>query len=164
MSAIGILHTALSILPIGFGLFALARDRKIDPANWAGWLYIVTMLLGCISAFGLIPIKGITPAQVLTLVTLALLGLGTFTLRGRRRGPGYLQTLCLSASFLLLLVFTTTEALTRLPAGQPVASGPTDPALLPVRLGLFAAFAFGVTYQLLSLYGTNKRLQPQKFA
>jgi hypothetical protein len=156
MSPVGILHTALSILPIGLGLFALVRDRKIDPANRVGQLYLVTMLLGCISAFGLIPSKGFTPGQGLTLITLALLAIGTFTLRGRLRGAGYVQTVSLSASFLLLMVFTTTETLTRLPAGHPFASGPTDPALTPVRIGLLGAFVIGVAYQVFSPHSAQQ--------
>jgi hypothetical protein len=56
------------------------------------------MLAGCVSAFGLIPSRGFTPVQVLTVATLALLAAGTFTARGTWRGPGYVQTACLSAS------------------------------------------------------------------
>ena len=35
------------------------------------------------------------------------------TLRGEWRSPGYMQSLSLTASYLLLWVFTTTETLTR---------------------------------------------------
>ena len=68
-----------------------------------------------------------------------------------------MQTASLTASYLLLMVFTTTETLTRVPAGRPFASGPTDPALLPVRLALLAAFAAGLSYQLLKLRAANRR-------
>src|SRR5262249_9596904 len=91
------------------------------------------------------------PAQVLTLLTLALLFTATFTFRGEWRRPGVVQTVSLSASYLLLMVFTTTEVLTRLPAAHPFASGPADPALLPIRLVLLAGFVVGLGYQLLQL-------------
>jgi hypothetical protein len=156
MSPFGLFHTAVSVLPIGFGLLAFVRDGKIDPTNRVGKLYLVTMLLGSVTSWGFIPSKGFTPGQVLTLITLALLFTGTLTLRGRWREAGYVQTICLSASYLLLMVFATTETLTRLPVDSPFASGPTDPALTPVRLGLLAAFVLGLGYQVFRLRASNK--------
>src|SRR5262245_29940319 len=111
ISAFGLLHTAVSVLPIFLGLFAFLRDGKIDPRNRAGKLYLLTMFLGAVSSWGFLPTKGVTPGQVLTLITLALLLAATFTLRGTWRQPGYVQTISLSASYLLLMVFTTTETL-----------------------------------------------------
>jgi hypothetical protein len=156
MSTLGLFHTVVSVLPIGFGLLAFLRDGKIDPGNRLGQLYLGTMLAGCVTALGFIVTKGFTPAQVLTLVTLALLAAGTLAARGRWRGAGVVQTLSLSVSYLLLMVFTTTEALTRLPAARPFATGPIDPALAPVRLALLAAFALGVGYQLFRLRATGR--------
>jgi hypothetical protein len=151
MSPLGIFHTAVSVLPIGFGLVAFARFGSIDPRTRVGKLYLLTMLIGSVTSFGFIATKGFTPAQVLTLITLALLAVGTFTARGAWRAPGYIQTLAFSTTYLLLMVFTTTETLTRVPVGQPFASGPTDPALVPIRLVLLTAFVVGVGYQMLKL-------------
>jgi hypothetical protein len=148
ISAFGLFHTAVSILPIFLGLFAFLRDGKIAPKNRLGQSYLLTMLVGSVSSWGFIPTTGFTPGQVLTLITLALLFAGTFTLRGKWREGGYVQTISLSASYLLLMVFATTETLTRLPVGNPFASGPTDPALTPIRLGLLVAFVLGLGYQL----------------
>jgi len=158
LSPLGLFHTAVSIPPIGFGLFAFLRDGKIDPKNKVGKLYLGTMLITCVTALGFLPSEGFTPGQVLTLVTLALLFAGTFTIQGKWRGEGYVQTLSLSASFLLLMVAATTETLTRLPLDSPFAKeGPTDPALTPVRLGLLVAFVFGVGYQVFKLRTTNAK-------
>jgi len=41
------------------------------------------------------------------------------------------ETVSLSASFVLLMVFTTTEPLTRLPAGHRFASNAESPERLP---------------------------------
>lgn len=155
MSPLGIVHTAVSVLPIGFGLFAFARYGAIDPRTRVGKLYLLTMLLGSVTSWGFIATKGFTPGQVLTLITLALLAVGTFTLRGTRRSPGYVQTFALSATYLLLMVFATTETLTRVPVGHPFATGPNDPALVPIRLTLLAAFVIGVAYQMLKLRTTK---------
>jgi hypothetical protein len=151
LTALIVFHTAVSILPIGFGLYAFARDGMIDPRNRVGKLYVATMLVGSLSAFGFIPAFGFTPGQVLTLITLALLFTGTLTLRGRWRGAGYVQTLSLSASYLLLMVFATTETLKRVPVDHPFAASAADPSLIPVRLGLLVLFVIGITYQILRL-------------
>lgn len=161
MSPLGLVHTAISVLPIGLGLVAFLRDGKIDPRNRLGKMYLATMLLGVVTSFGFIPSKGFTPGQVLTLATLGTLLAGMVTIRGERRKPGYVQTISLSASYLLLMVFATTETLTRFPLEQPFASGPTDPALLPVRLALLVLFVAGLGYQMLRLRtdGQMARLQ-----
>ncbi|OWK40284.1 hypothetical protein [Fimbriiglobus ruber] len=155
MSAFVILHTVVSILPIGFGFYAYIRDGKIDPRNRVGMLYVVTMLAGTVSSFGFIATLGFTPGQVLTLITLALLVFGMITVRGHWRNAGYVQTICLSTSFLLLMVFASTETLKRVPPGEPFATGPADPSLIPVRLGLLVLYAIGLGYQLLKLRAAN---------
>jgi hypothetical protein len=150
MSTFGLFHTAISILAIPVGLFAFARDGKIDQRNWLGKFYFASMLIGTFTGFGFILTKGFNPAaQVLSAVTLVLLLTGIFA-RGAAwlgRAATYVETFSTSASYLLLMVFTTTETLTRLPVGRPFAAGPDSPELLPVRLGLLFAFVVGVGYQ-----------------
>lgn len=85
------------------------------------------------------------------MVTLALLVAGILAARSTWRGAAYLQVFSLSASYLLLMVFATTETLTRVPVGSPFASSATDPALTPVRLGLLTVFVLGLGLQLLKL-------------
>lgn len=148
MTAFTLLHTAISLLPVGFGLYAFARYGGIDPRTHSGRWYIGTMLAGAVSGFGFIVTRGFTPGQVLGLFTLALVLLGTFTLSGRRRQSGYTQTVTLTTSFLMLLVFLTTETLKRFPTGQPFASGPADPSLIPVRLALLAGYLAVLGHQL----------------
>jgi hypothetical protein len=148
MTAFTLAHAGISILPVGFGLAAFARHGQIDPKTRLGKWYLGTMLAGTVSGFGFILTLGFTPGQVLGLFTLALLLLGTLTLRGHWRKPGYTQTIALTTSFLMLVVFLTTETLRRFPTGQPFASGPTDPSLIPVRLGLLAAYLAVLGYQI----------------
>lgn len=143
MSPFGIFHTAISVLPIGFGLAALIRDGKIDPRTRLGKWYIGTMLAASVSSWGFVPEKGFNVPQALTLLTLATLVVAMLTARFEWRRPGVVQTLALSASYFLLWFFTTTEMLTRVPVGSPFASGPNDPALLPVRLALLTALGVG---------------------
>ena len=68
----------------------------------------------------------------------------------------------MTTSFLMLWVFLTTETLKRFPDGQPFASGPNDPSLVPVRLALLAVYVAVLGYQVLKLraeHGPVARLQ-----
>jgi hypothetical protein len=156
MTAFVLLHTLVSILPVGLGLATLARYGTIDPKTRLGKWYVGTMLAGTVSGFGFILKLGFTPGQVLGLFTLALLAVSTLTLRGHWRKSGYTQTIAMSASYLMLWVFFTTETLKRFPLGQPFATGADDPALLPVRLVLLAVFAVGVAYQVMKIRAATK--------
>lgn len=160
MTTFGLVHTIISTLPIGFGLAAFIREGQINPKSQFGRLYLGTMLAGTVSSWGFLLTKGFTEGQVLTLVTLGLLLVGLFTLRGAWRQPGYVQSISLSASYLLLMVFATTETLVRVPRGEPFATGPNDPALLPVRLVLLTIFAVGVGYQVLRIRSMRHQLVP----
>lgn len=151
MTAFTLLHTIISILPVGIGLAAFVRHGAILPNSRMGRWYLGTMLAGTVSGFGFLFTIGFTPGQVLGLVTLALLAVGALTLRGGWRSAGYTQTVALSASYLMLWVFLTTETLKRFPTGQPFASSPADPSLIPVRLALLAAFIVGVGYQVIKI-------------
>ena len=148
MTAFTLLHTTVSVLPIGFGLYAFARRGKIDPTTRSGKWYLGTMLAGSITGFGFLLTIGFTPGTVLTLFTLALLLATTFTLTGARRPAGYVQTTALTTSFLMLMVFATTETLKKFPLGEPFAQNAADPALIPVRLGLLAAYVVVLGSQL----------------
>lgn len=158
MKAFTILHTVISLLPVGFGLASYLKHKAIDPKTRLGRWYIGTMLAGTLSGFGFILTLGFSPGQVLGLLTLGLVALGTLTLKGKWRPGGYTQTIALSASYLLLWVFLTTETLVRVPVGRPFATGPTDPSLLPVRLGLLSVFLAGVTYQVLRIRRSRSAL------
>lgn len=161
ISTYGWVHTLVSLSAIGFGLWAFIRYGKIDTKQTSGRWYLGTMLFGSITAFGFFS-HGFTPGHVLSLVTLALLGAGFFATRGHWTGGAgeYIQAVSFSASYLLLMVFTTTETLTRVPADKPFASGPTDPALLPVRLVLLVTFLAGVAYQVLAIRRSRRALEP----
>jgi hypothetical protein len=161
MSAFGLFHTAVSLLAVPFGLVAFYRDGNIDPKTRFGKLYLLSMLVGSVTAFGFIPTKGFGPPQVLTLVTLVTLVGATYAGRARwlGRAADYVQTLSASTSFLLLMVFTTTETLTRLPVGHPFPANAAAPELLPVRLALLMTFLLGVGYQFFQLHVAHKAVQ-----
>ena len=144
---LGVFHTIVSVLAIGAGLAALVRDGEINPRSPTGKVYLGSMSMACVTAFGLFR-HGFGPGHVLGLLTLALLLGGSLAGRLVRSRAGlHVQTISFSITFLLLMVFATTETLTRLPAMHPIAASQEDPVLLPVRLGLLILFVLGVRHQ-----------------
>ncbi|MBI2826013.1 MAG: hypothetical protein HYX69_15115 [Planctomycetia bacterium] len=153
----GAFHTAVSVLAIGFGLWALARDGKIDPANSVGKLYLGAMLIGCLTAFGIYHHGGFGPGHVLSMITVAIVLAGIFATRVHwlGRAAPFVQTISLSTSFLLLMVFATTETLTRLPVAHPYAASQNAPELRPVHLTLLVLFVVGAAYQVFKIHATR---------
>ena len=76
LTPFGIFHTAVSVLPIVFGAWALLRDGKIDISNRMGMLYLITMVIGCVTGLFIFHHGGFGPGHVLSILTLALLFVG----------------------------------------------------------------------------------------
>jgi len=153
LSTLGVMHTAISLVPLLAGLYAFARHRAIEPATSSGRVYLVGLVLSVLTAFGLSSTGGFNPGHALGI--LALLAVTGALLAPRLsflgRARPYLAALGLSFSFFLLLVPGINETLTRLPTGQPLASGPDSPLVRTVLLGWLVLFAVGYTLQALAL-------------
>lgn len=149
LSHLGQFHTAISLVSIGAGLVAFVRDGRINPRNWTGKLYLGTMLVASLTALGIFRHGTFTLGHALSLVTLALLflGLGAHRFGWSQHKADLVQVLSYSASYLLLMVFATTETLTRLPAGQPIAAGPQSPMLAAVHATLLLGYLVGAYFQ-----------------
>ncbi|TQF12916.1 hypothetical protein FJV41_26515 [Myxococcus llanfairpwllgwyngyllgogerychwyrndrobwllllantysiliogogogochensis] len=160
MSTLGIIHTVLSLPPIVFGVWGFLRDGRIDPGTRVGRLYLLGMLASILTSFGLSSTGGFNPGHGLGLLALVLMAVGVVASRvgGFGRATPYVQTLSLSASFMVLLVPGINETLTRLPAGQPIASSPESPPVQTALLVLVAFFFLGATYQVLKLRALARRL------
>jgi hypothetical protein len=158
LTPFGLFHTAISILPIGFGLYALVRDGRIDPNNGVGKLYLGTMLIGCVTGLMIFHHGGFGPGHVLSIIVLLLVLVGGLAGRGQwfGRATPYVETISLSASYFFLMFFLTTETLTRLPPDHPYAPSQDAPELLPVRLALLVLLVFGVGYQVFKLRAASK--------
>ncbi|MEX2114066.1 MAG: hypothetical protein WD845_12820 [Pirellulales bacterium] len=159
ITAFGAFHTAVSVLAIVFGAWALVRDGKIDPANRIGQWYVGTMLIGCLTAFGIYHRGGFGPGHVLSIVTLVFLLAGMFASRIGRLGgaAAYVQTISFSVSFFLLMFFATTETLTRLPVDHPFAPSQEAAELIPVRILLLVGLLAGLAYQVFHMRAARAR-------
>jgi uncharacterized membrane protein len=163
LTSLGQFHTLVSEVSIVLGLVAFFRDGKIDLRNRVGQGYLATMLVASVTAFGISRSGGFSVGHSLTIVTLVFLLAGTFVdrVRGLGRSAAYVQTISFSTSYFLLMFFATTETLTRLPVAHPFASSQDDPALLPVRVALLAAYLLGIAYQSYELHSSRTQAVPQ---
>ena len=153
ISAVGAIHTIVSLIPLAAGLIALKRYGSIDPRTRPGKLYWAGMLLSVITAFALSSTGGFNPGHALGLLALIVMLAATLAPRIALLGRAarYIQVSLMSFSFLLLMIPGTNETLSRLPVGNPIGNGPES---APVRLALavmFVLFLLGTAYQWVQL-------------
>lgn len=153
LSTLGIVHTAISLLPLVAGFIAFARHGRIAPETRAGRVYLAGLGLSVLTAFGLSSTGGFNAGHALGIVALLAMGgallVPKLTFLGRARP--YLANFGLSFTFFLLLVPGINETLTRLPAGQPLASGPESPLVKMALLSWVVIFLVGSAVQAFAL-------------
>jgi hypothetical protein len=110
------------------------------------------MLIAAFTAFG-ITAHGFRIGHLLTLVTVGVMAAGILGGKARWLGhsAAYVETTSFSTSFFLLMVFATTEPLTRLPVSHPIAASQDAAILGAVRLGLLVACLVGLGYEVTRL-------------
>lgn len=153
LSTLGIVHTAISLVPLVAGGIAIARHGRIDPAQPSGRVYLAGLVLAVFTSFGLSSTGGFNPGHALgILALLAVTGAWLAPKLGfLGRAAPYLSTFGLSFSFFLLLVPGINETLSRLPPSHPLATGPDSPLVKGALLGWLVLFAIGYTLQVLAL-------------
>jgi len=153
LSILGIVHTAISLVPVVAGVYSFARYRMIDPTTHSGGVYLIGLALSVFTSFGLSSTGGFNPGHALgILALLAAFGsllIPLLSFLGRLRP--YLSTLGLSFSFFLTLIPGTAETLTRLPLAHPLADGPQSPVVLSTLLAWFVTFIVGFALQALAI-------------
>lgn len=149
LSALGAIHTAVSLLPIVAGLYGFVRHRAIDPATRAGKLYLLGLVLSVATSFTVSSTGGLNPGHAFGVIVLlvAFGGVLAALLRFLGRAARYLSTFALSFSFLLSLVPGVNETLTRIPVAHPIAAAPMAPVVLQTLLGCFVVFVLGFIAQ-----------------
>lgn len=161
LTTLGIIHTAISLVAVVSGFWALARFKEITTQTPLGRTYLVTTLLTALSGLGIFQHGGFGPPHVLAILTLVALAVGfaaaTTGVLGRR--SRYLQAVCFSATMLFHMIPGFTETLTRLPATQASFPNAEAPGLRPIFAVLLLVFVIGLVLQLRWLRGeVNKPL------
>jgi uncharacterized membrane protein len=154
LTAIGVIHTAISLVALLSGFWTLARHKQILPGNLSGRIYLLTTLLTAATGLLIFQHGGFGPPHVLSIITLlALAGGAVAAFSGVfGRWAGDVQAIFFSATVLFHLIPGFTESLTRLPLGHPLLPDAEAPELKLVSGVLVLLFLLGLGVQLRYLH------------
>ncbi|HTI57765.1 hypothetical protein [Mucilaginibacter sp.] len=161
LSALGIIHTAISIIALLVAYYALYRSGKIDPTSGSGKSYIILTILTCVTGFPIMKTGHLTPGHYVAIIILILLPIGIYANRFFGKAGKYVQVVAMSTTLFLSMVPAIVETLTRLPISHPIAAGPDDPILKNSLTVLFVLYLFGVIYQVVKIKKRGKKAPPQ---
>jgi uncharacterized membrane protein len=149
----GWLHTAISLVSLFGGLYALLRYHDIRYATPLGKAYTWFTVATCLTSFFLMRTGRLSEAHGLTVLTLVVLAAAV--LLGRNAVPGSWRHVASALAFTLTVYFHFipgfTETLTRVPIGAPLVSGPQDPLLQKLVGGTLMVFLVGMVLQVRAL-------------
>jgi uncharacterized membrane protein len=155
LSTLGLFHTVLGLAALAAGIAALVKFKEIRTDDRYGQAYLLLTLVTAVSSLAIFRHGTFGPPHVLAILTLLALGVGYAAARSRASGgvSRYLQAICFTTTILFHLIPGVTETSIRLPVGHPFAKSPESPALRPIYLALFVAWAIGLALQLRWLRG-----------
>ncbi len=150
ITAIGWFHTAMGIGALLCGVFTLVRYKEIVPRNRSAKIYLVTTLITAVTALMIYQHGGFGIAHGLAVLTLAALIVGMLAAATNLFGriSRYVRALGFSATLLFHSVPAVTDALLRLPVGDPLVPSLDDPVMRSAHLALLVLFVIGITAQL----------------
>lgn len=158
LSNLGIFHTIIGVIAIGAALTSFVKSGKINLAELSGKIYFYGTLITSLTALGISKHGGFNPGHAFSLFIIILVVIASY-LFYKRKGNNkarYIENFLLSFSLLLSLVPTVNETLTRVPIGQPLAKGPTDPVIAKTLLVILILFIAGSVYQFIKQRKINK--------
>jgi hypothetical protein len=130
LAALGIYHTAISLVAVGSGLIALIRDREIHPGNITGKVYILATVLSCVTGFPIFQHGSIGKPHAFGMLTLLVLGVAALARRGKcGHASRYIEVIAYTATFFFHLILGLVETTTRLPVRAPFLSEREGPEL-----------------------------------
>lgn len=151
---LGWFHTAMGIIALISGVFALARYKEIVLQTRSGQIYLVTTLITAGTALAIFQHGAFGPAHGLAVMTLGALAVGTVASTTNLFGKlsRYVRAVSYSATLLFHSIPAVTDSLMRLPVGDPVLTSIEDPVLKMCYAALLFLFLVGVSLQLRWVY------------
>lgn len=151
---LGWFHTAMGIIALVSGVFTLARYKEINPQTRSAQIYLATTLITAGTALAIYQHGMFGPAHGLAVLTLLALATGTIASKTGLFGrfSRYVRAVSYSATLLFHCIPAVTDALLRLPVGDPFLTSIEDPILRMCYLALLVLFLVGVSLQLRWIY------------
>ena len=149
ITPLGWFHTGIAIVALLAGFYSLVRYKFIKPANVSAQIYLVCTFLAAATSLMIFNQGGFGPAHILGILTLLALAGGFLVwkipfLKGWAK---YFEALCFSATFLFHMIPAITDAMLRLPVGDPFATTIEDPRILGFYVLFMAMFVIGYALQ-----------------
>lgn len=150
ITALGWFHTAMGIVALLSGGFALGKFREITLQTRSGQIYLVTTLITAATALAIFQHGAFGPAHGLAVMTLVALAVGTVAAMTNLFGKfsRYVRAMSYTATLLFHCIPAVTDGLMRLPVGNPVLTSIEDPILKMCYLALLVIFLIGLSLQL----------------
>ena len=154
MTPLGWFHTAMGIVALFSGGFALAKFKEITLQSRFGQIYLATTLITAGTALAIFQHGVFGPGHALAVMTLVALATGTVAATTKLFGSlsRYVRAASYSATLLFHSIPAVTDGLLRLPVGDPVLTTIEDPILLVCYGGLLVLFLVGISLQLRWIY------------
>ena len=152
LTALGVFHTAISLIAMAAGLVLLIRDKAISARNPAGKIYVITTVITCLTGFGIFQHGGFGKPHELGIATLGVLGVAGAAEAGWfGSASAYIETVGYSMTFLFHAIAAVNETATRLPVGAPLVASLDAPEMQKAIAALFAVFLAGAALQVMRL-------------
>lgn len=150
ITPLGWFHTLMGVVAILSGIAALVRYKEITLRQRLGQIYLLTTLITAATALAIYQHGGFGVAHGLAVLTLAALGVGTLAAATNLFGrlSRYVQAVSYTATLLFHGIPAVTDALLRLPVGDPLLTSIEDPIMQMSHLGLLVLFLIGIVIQL----------------
>ncbi len=132
------------------GVVALVKYREITLTTRPGQIYLLATLITALTALMIFQRGIFGPGHALAVMTLLALATGAVATTTKVFGKWsrYLVALSFSGTLLFHSVPAVTDALLRLPVGDPIATSFESPILLSCYLILLILFFVGITAQM----------------
>ncbi|MEE1898770.1 hypothetical protein V1389_10510 [Flavobacterium rakeshii] len=158
LSNLGIFHTIIGVVAIVAAIIDFVQTGKIRLNRVTGKIYFYCTVIASLTALGLSKHGGFNPGHIFALFIVLLVSLAYY-FNTKKQGNNkfrYLENFSLSFSFFLSLIPTVNETFTRVPVGNPLATGPTDPLIGKTLLFLLVLFIVGSIFQFRKQKKTNR--------
>jgi hypothetical protein len=156
LTPLGVFHTAISLLAIAAGAWALARD-KVIVLNWLGKIYLAATALTAATGLMMFRHDVWRIGHSFSVLTLALLAIGTLAAATPLFGRAslYVQAFSYSSTMLIHMITGLAETLTRLPPGAPLVTAANAFIFKDIIIALVLLTLAGVALQFRLIHKRN---------